>query len=272
MSEALETPVVEQQPVTLSEGGNTPAQTTTTPEVVASPGEEKPATETPPEKPSAEKQGQRRYERRISRLYREAAEQKARADLLEQRLNESTPRPSDPGMPKPEQFQTVEEYADAVAKHRETKAIQDYETKLRTQAQQTAHQQLQQGWEAKVAAAEAKFEDYDEVVGDLKPTTPWAVAIMRAENGPEVAYFLGKDLKEAQRIISLDPVDQFIEIGKLSAKLQLGPVKPKSVTKAPEPIEPGNATRVTTERGSENAKTYQEFLRERNRELGRTTS
>lgn len=233
----IETPVIETPVIESPEGvttPETPVVSDTTP-----PGEVKPVTDIPPEKPAdSEKKGQARFDRKISRLYREAAEQKARADLLERQLKEAAPKAPDSGEPKADQFEDAKEYAEALAKHRETKAVQEYEGNLRSQVQQAARQQLQASWEAKVASAEAKYEDFDEVVGDLKPTTAWAVAIMKAENGADVAHFLGTNLKEAQRIMALDTMDQFIAIGKLSAKLEAAPIKSKTPSSAPAPIKP----------------------------------
>lgn len=186
-----------------------------------------------------EKKGQARFERKISRLYREAAEQRARADLLESRLNESQPKVPDTGAPTLEQFGFDEaKYREAVSEHERTKVSKEFETKQRTQAQHAAVQRLHVDWEAKVTRAESKYEDFDSVVGELQPTTPWAVAVMKAENGEDVAHYLGTNMKEAQRIASLDPVDQFIEIGRLSAKLQATPVEPKTPSNAPPPIKP----------------------------------
>jgi hypothetical protein len=227
-------------------------------------------TDIPPVKPDDEKKTSSRFERKISRLYREAAEQKARAELLQRQLNEAKPRDElDENAPKASQFDDVEKYAAARAKYASEKVVRDLESKQRVGAQQAQQQALVAGWEEKVAKAESKYDDFDEVVGDLKPTTPWAVAIMKAENGEDIAHHLGMNLKEAQHIMALDPVDQFIAIGRLSAKLQMEPVKPKQVTKAPDPINPVAGTRVTTSTSSLEAKSYQDFLRARNKELGR---
>ena len=224
-----------------AEGVNTPA-TPAEPAPADSPGEAKPAeaakpAETP-EQAEARKT-QAKIQKSIDKATRRYYAEKARADLLERQLNESKPKePVDESQPRPEQFDDVEKYAEAVAKHRETKAIKEYEGKQRSQAQQQNQQALVTGWEERVAKAEAEYDDFDEVVGELKPTTPWAVAIMKSENGPAVAHHLGKNLKEAQRIMALDPVDQFIAIGRLSAKLEAQPVTPKTPSGAPVPIKP----------------------------------
>lgn len=272
MPEAAEAQVVETPaapaPAEAAQVAGTPAPSeSATPE-----GETTPETAATPEK-SPEKQAQSRYDRKINKLYREAAEQRARADFNEQRLNELTPKPkADEAAPRLENFSDIEEYATAKAEYEKTKGIKEYESKQREQTNQVRQRELQSSWEAKAEKAASKYDDFDEVVGDLKPITPWAIAIMRAANGDDIAHHLGTNIAEAKRIAALDPADQFIAIGRLSAKLEASPPDLKRVTQAPAPITPVSGTRTATVRGSENASDYKTFLRERNRELGRKTT
>jgi hypothetical protein len=92
------------------------------------------------------------------------------------------------------------------------------------------------------------------VVGKIEPTSPLTVAIMKAENGHDIAYHLGKNLKEAQRIAALDPVSQIFELGRIAAKLSAEPEKPKMPSKAPAPITPltGATPTAATAEPSEN--------------------
>jgi hypothetical protein len=59
---------------------------------------------------------------------------------------------------------------------------------------------------------------------------------VEAENGPDVAYHLGKHPDEAKRIAGLAPGRQIFEIARLSEKLTVAPKT--NVTKAPDPIRP----------------------------------
>ena len=67
---------------------------------------------------------------------------------------------------------------------------------------------------------------------------------MMAENGHDVAYYLGKNIKEFRRIAILEPPQQFLEIGRLSATLAAQKEAPHKPSRAPSPISPvtGNAT------------------------------
>lgn len=196
-------------------------------------GDEKtPATPDP-----AEKRGQSRFDRKIDRLHRRAAEAEARASLFEKQLNDLKPKAAeDPGAPKLEQFKDLDEWKQAIEKHAGERALKEHTAKQQSETQKQMQARLMEGWEEKAARADSKYEDFEEVVGDIKPNSPWAAAMMEAENAEDIAYYLGKNLKEAQRIASLPPVSQIREIGKLEAKFLAEPPKPKTASKAPAPV------------------------------------
>src|SRR5574343_169331 len=64
-----------------------------------------------------------------------------------------------------------------------------------------------------------------------------AQTIQVSENGPDVAYYLGTNPKEADRISRLPPLAQAKEIGKIEAKLASDPPV-KKISSAPAPIAP----------------------------------
>lgn len=99
-------------------------------------------------------------------------------------------------------------------------------------------------WTTRKAAAEAKYPDYKEVTerDDLKISPPMAHAIMLLQNGPEVAYHLGRNATEAERIAGLaNPAQQMLEIGMLAGRL----IAPPARSARPRPLDPidtGNAS------------------------------
>jgi hypothetical protein len=218
----------------------------------ADPEGKKPDTDQDPEK----QRGTRRFERRLDKAYRRAAEAEARAQLFETQLKEARAQsqpPADPSAPRLEQFDDVEKYAAAKAKYESEKVLREHSAKQQTESTKRHQAQLIESYEAKAARAEGKYEDYDDVVGDISPETPMGMAIMEADNAEDVAWFLGKNIKEAERIAKLPPLSQIREIGKIEAKLLADPpVKPKTPSKAPAPITPlKGAAPVTTDVPSE---------------------
>lgn len=210
-------------------------------EEAAPPGEKKPATtDEQPEKP-----GKNRFERRLDKAYRKAAEAQGRADFLEKQLAEArqqTPQQAAPGEPRLEDFTDIKKYAEAFAKWNTETVLKQQETARQTETSKAAQTRLTADWEGKVKLGDDKYDDFDEIVGDLQPTTPWAMAIMQSENAHDVAYYYGTHLEEANKLIAMDPVSQIREVGKTSAKLELQPPTPKASSKAPAPIVPVTGT------------------------------
>lgn len=196
-----------------------------------------PKEEVTPEQ-AAKREG-RRFERRLDKAYKQRAEAQARADLLEKRLAELEKPKAPEGEPKLEQFDyDPEKYAAAKAEYAKSQATKDFEAKQRADAGKQSQQKLISAWEEKVERGMDKYDDWQDVVGDLQPTNAVLSAIMEAENGEDIAHYLGKNSKEAKRIAELPVVSQIREIGKLEAKLLSEPVKPKAPSKAPAPITP----------------------------------
>jgi hypothetical protein len=239
---------------------------------------DKPVVETPekeevtPEqaaKREKEREG-RRFGRKLDTAYRQRAEAQAKADLLEKRLAELE-KPQAPkapeGEPRLEQFDyDPEKYATAKAEFAKTQAAKDFETKQRTESQQKAHQKLVSDWETKAERGADKYDDWQDKVGELKPTAPFVAALMEADNAEDIAHYLGSNPKEAHRIASLSPMSQVREIGKLEAKLLSTPEKPKTPSKAPAPITPltGTAT-IATDQPSD-TDDYATWFKKRNKQ------
>lgn len=213
-------------------------------------GDQTPASEVEGEKApvDAEAEAKRKQRQKEARLYRERAEQKARADLLEQeiaRLRESSqPKPVASDGPKVADFTDsagqldAEKYLAAERKHAvETHIKEEAAKKQREQANQF-QSQLLASYAEKAERGEEKYPDWNEKVGDIKPASPWAVAAMQADNAEDVLYHLATNRKEFNRIAGLDAISQTREIGKLEAKLLATPAKVAEPSKAPPPIKP----------------------------------
>jgi len=104
-------------------------------------------------------------------------------------------------------------------------------------------------WDRKVEAVDSKYEDFAQVVGEIVPDSAFAAAIMDADNGPDIAYYLAKNEKEFDRIQAMNPIAQVRELGRLQAKLEATPVKPKVPSKAPAPITPLSGDSATPNAG-----------------------
>jgi hypothetical protein len=133
---------------------------------------------------------------------------------------------------KPEQFTTTEEYVEALTTSKAQQLVQQ---------QQYAKQQqeLLGNYHEKEEDARGKYEDFEQVAYNpkLPITQVMAQTIQASDNGPDIAYYLGTNPKEADRIARLEPFLQAKEIGRLEAKIASEPLTKKTST-APAPISP----------------------------------
>ena len=137
--------------------------------------------------------------------------------------------------PSADNFTSPEEYAQALALQKAQELV----------AQRDAAKQQAEIMEAYADSEEKvrdKYDDYDQVARNPNvPITPvMAEAIYESDVGPEVAYYLGSNVKEAARISRLSPFMQAKEIGKIEARLASDPPV-KKTSNAPAPISPVTA-------------------------------
>jgi hypothetical protein len=134
-----------------------------------------------------------------------------------------------------ENADTPEAYAEALAYQKAEQILHEREVK-RQQAETL------DSYRDREEEARDRYEDFEQVAynPNLRITEVMAQTIQASEIGPDVAYFLGANPKEADRISKLQPILQAKEIGKLEAKLADNPVV-KKTTSAPTPIAPVTA-------------------------------
>lgn len=141
--------------------------------------------------------------------------------------------PVQPAIPVvPEQFESTDAYVEALA-------AQKAEQLLAQREQQKQQSALLESYHDKEEKAREKYDDFEQVAynPNLPITDVMAQTIQASDIGPEMAYHLGANPKEAERISRLSPILQAKEIGKLEAKLAADPPV-KKTSSAPTPISP----------------------------------
>jgi hypothetical protein len=131
-----------------------------------------------------------------------------------------------------DKFESVEAYAEALATQKAEQLLQQREL----ERQQAA---VVESYHEKEEQARDKYDDFEQVAYNpsLKISTVMAQTIQASEIGPDIAYFLGSNPKEADRISRLSPFLQAKEIGKIEAKVAASPPT-KKPSSAPAPIQP----------------------------------
>jgi len=146
-----------------------------------------------------------------------------------------TPPPVTEQAPSLDQFESPEAYADALVTQKAHQLIQQQEAQ-RQQAQ------FLEAYHEKEEEARNKYDDFEQVAYNpsLPITSVMAQTIQASDIGPDVAYYLGINPKEADRISKLSPFLQAKEIGRIEAQVAVNPVV-KRTTSAPAPITPVTA-------------------------------
>ena len=128
-----------------------------------------------------------------------------------------------------------EQYAELLAERKAEELLAK-----REQARQQA--ELLESFHEREEEARVKYDDFEQVAYNpkLPITDAMAQTIQASEVGPDIAYYLGSNPKEAERISRLSALMQAKEIGKIESKLADNPPV-KKTSNAPAPIAPVTA-------------------------------
>lgn len=202
---------------------------------------------------AAAKEAQAALEARIAEIEAARPKEEPKADPRPARDQFDDPDAYDEAMVewgKREGVRAAEETA------REAQARLNEEVRLADEAKaREAHEAEIASWNTKwtTARTEAieKYPDYVEVAEaeNVKITGEMAAAILQSDNGTDVAYYLGQNPDEAERISGLTMARQMLEIGRLSERLEApAPRRRRAAQDAPiEPIDTSVNTADTSE-------------------------
>lgn len=172
-------------------------------------------------------------------------------------------------LPAQDSFESPEHYADFI--RAEAQKLVQQQNEWNQQAQ------IEEAFADRVEEAMDRYDDYDQVVSNpnLHITDVMAATIKASEKGPDVAYYLGTNPKEAARIAKLPPYTQAMELGKLEVKLAANPPV-KKTSSAPEPIKPvasrntsSGVVDTTDPRSTQNMSTSEWIAAERQRQIAK---
>lgn len=135
-------------------------------------------------------------------------------------------QPNSPGMSEEAKIQAAVRFALGAKEHEERQA-KDAERQAHVHKQ---YQRLNDEFDR----ASEKYEDFDDIVreSDAPYTDHVRDALLLVENPAEVAYRLGKNKSELERISKLHPIDQAREVNKLSFSLMGNHGKPTANQKS----------------------------------------
>ena len=233
-----------------------------------------PSQDDPKEPSRAEKRiqqlvGDRNHALEFGKLQQERA-----ADLQRQLETRATPAtPAAPVMPTLEAFDYDQDaWAVAVLNHNQAIINQTVDSRvseaLQLNSQTVAASQVETDWQTRVKTFTEDHADFIDVASNpaTQITKEMGEIIKASENGPELAYHLGQNPAEAQRIALLPSSLQAFELGKLNLSSK-PTVARKQVTNAADPMSPVGGGQPTLSTANE---TMDDFMARRNAEEAET--
>jgi len=248
----------------LAEVDSAPAQdVTATPDTaVASPE----VADTQPEQPASKTFTQEELDAAIGKRLAREQRKWEREQAARQAQQAAPVAPKE--VPSIDNFESPDAYAEALA-------LKKAEELLAQRDRQKEQAEIVEAYGEREEKARDKYDDYEDVVYNpkLRITDVMAETIQHSEIGPDLAYWLGSNPKEADRIARLSPIMQAREIGKIEVKLTDSPPV-KKTTSAPTPISPvtarssGSPSHDTTDPRSIKTMSTSEWIEaERNRQI-----
>jgi len=214
------------------------------------------------------KKSARGVQKRLDELTKQAADERARAQAAEERLDkflnslesavgkQQEPEPVqnvdlEPTRPNrndyadPESWETAMlDYSKNYAQWSTRQQLSLWETEQRKQAElrtiEEGHRKAHEVYTERIAKAQEKYADFKEVAQrpDVIVSAPLAVLIHQSEMAPDIQYYLGSHPEEAARIYQLPVPLQIKELGKIELRLTEAPAPKPAISKAPRPIQP----------------------------------
>lgn len=219
--------------------------------------------------------GKKPIQPRINELVRKRHEAEREAAYWKGVAQASTSKPvvespapaAAPAKPTTDQFNTYDEYVEALTDWKSDRAVEKalatVNAKIEEKStQQTAAQQeadRTKNWHARQDATKAVLKDYDEVVGssDVAIAAHVGDLLLDSDHGPALAYKLAQDPELAAKLNGMSEKMAAKEIGKLEAAFDLtatpsatttpaAPTAKTNVSKAPVPPSPVTQGRATS--------------------------
>lgn len=164
-------------------------------------------------------------------------------------------------LPALDKYNSIEEWQADVASMIRKQALDDFRVELAREREQIARQQQVKSALEKIESFKAEHADYDEVTRIELPNVPQSAALAEylrgSDMGPQLAYELGKDRAELNRILSQPDQTRLVAaLARLEGKLEArssaaasgsAPAPKLVVSNAKPPIKPLGSSPVTAD-------------------------
>ena len=179
-----------------------------------------------------------RYKRTVAKLAQKATDleaqlTEARREVEKLRVRpegQVSPETQPAGEPKQEQFKSVEDYVKALVRwERQQEDIRDQQA---VQAEQ--RNGLVKAYNRRVTELQAEADDFDEVVSQnlVIPNSVLTAVVEMGEQGPDVAYYLGKHPEVCEELLDMTPLSAVRRIERIA--IELSEEKPSGSSQQPK--------------------------------------
>lgn len=179
------------------------------------------------------------FERRVEKLNRKATEARLEAEFWKQKAMGNAPQETAQAQatqnrkPQFADYNDIDQFTEALAEWKVDQKLSNYEATQKQKTVEHTYVTRKQEFEKANADFAEVLEDVAHVVFNQGAMT----FITESDVGPAIAYELGKNPDEAERISRLSAVRQIAELAKIEDKLTQKKPEVK-VSKAPAPIKP----------------------------------
>ena len=221
--------------------------------------------------------GKGRFQKRITKVVREREELRTKSESLEARNKELeaklATRQDKLDEPKEGDFDTYDEYLDAVDKHENSSSTESEKPEPKPEVKENDKGELSESQKSALAViqentqdAKETYPDFDDVAlaKDVDITGDMLEALAECDDPAKVMYQLGKDKTLATEIANKSAKQQFREIMRLDLSVKVKPEKPVNKSNAAEPITPVAGSDSKTKSASEES--FTEYEARRNKE------
>jgi hypothetical protein len=193
-------------------------------------------------------------QKRIDELTKEREDWRRQAEAWKQQVDRVAPTtkpaeqkaepPKEDARPRRQDFNDPDRYEEELVawsgRNASKEAIRTKEQRDTERRQHEANMAVIQKWQDRLEKTKAKYADWDDVTmsDNVRVTEQMLVAMVNDDDGPEIAYWLGKNPQEAARIAALSPVAQYTAIGRIAELVTKAEPSKSGGSQLPKPIKP----------------------------------
>lgn len=185
-------------------------------------------------------------EARIGELTWQAKQAERERDYWrDQATRQQPPKPEPAKAETPKSFPKLEDfnydeaaYGAAVLAHTTEESRRIAREELANAETERQKTERTKSWKSRESEFRAKHADYEDKAYFAPMSDHMVSIIQESDNGPAIAYYLGNNREESERIRNLSAGGAAFALGRIEAKLELPPAPasaPKPVSKAPPP-------------------------------------